>query len=99
MAIFDGLEEAIDTIDIRLESSLVDEMQPIPLTWTLLEFTGDQARLQLNTNEISNEQSTDAYDDLEISFNDAGGIFRTEDGKGISIGETISWHLQPIVDT
>ena len=40
----------------------------------------------------------EVYDNLEISFNDAEGVFKSEDGKGINFGEKIEWKLQPLLD-
>ena len=40
---------------------------------------------------------TEIYDNMSITFNDAGGTFVSENGKGISFGESIKWTLKPLV--
>ena len=53
IAIYDGLDvgvyDVVDTIDIKLGSSISDEIEPVAVPWTLVEFTGEQAQLQMNT--------------------------------------------------
>ena len=41
------------------------------------------------------EIKIDFLDNLEIIFNDATGLFKSEDGKRINFGEIASWKLSP----
>ena len=38
------------------------------------------------------------YDNLEITFNDAAGILKSTDGKGINFGQRVDRKITPFVD-
>lgn len=40
---------------------------------------------------------TEVYDNVSITFNDAGNTFVSDNGKVVNFGETIEWSMKPLV--
>ena len=95
-----GVYDVFDTINIQLDSTITDEVEPVTVEWTLVNFDGESASIQMNIEKLHDSGvSIEMYDDLQISFNDASGVLTSDSGKGISFGEKISFKLQPLMDS
>lgn len=87
-----------EAIEIMLSSTENEEIEPISIDWSLKSFNGKQAQLQMDLESIRDyNQNSEDYNTISISFNDAAGNFVSENGKGISFGQTIEWTVQPLV--
>ena len=94
-----GVYDVFDTIDIQLASTITDELEPITVEWSLVNFDGGSASIQMHIEKLYEQDiPIELYDDLQISFNDAKDVLKSDSGKGISFGEEISWKLQPLMD-
>lgn len=50
-----GVYDVFDTINVQLESSISDEAEPITVEWTLIDFDGKQASLQMHIDKLHDD--------------------------------------------
>ena len=53
--------------------------------------------MDLQSLEQYEDVDMNVYTDLEITFNDSDGTFTSDEGKGISFGEKITFKIGPLV--
>lgn len=81
-----AMYEVYDSIEIRLSKSFTDE-EPMKVDYEMVNFDGQHAKLQMDLDKMGEAQSQ-GFDNLLITFNDAEGMFTSQDGqKGVNFGE------------
>lgn len=67
------------------------------MDWSLKNFNGQEAQIQMDLDSVRDKATNaELYDNVSITFNDAAGTFVSDNGKGISFGETINYSLGPL---
>jgi len=91
--------QVFDTIDIMLKSSEFEEAEPVKVDWTMVDFDGQLGHLQMDLEKLQEQKvDLDTYDSIEITFNDAVGLLKSDDDKQVNFGEKLDWKLSPLVN-
>ena len=75
--------DVYNLIEMQLTSTVYDNVDPVPVNWSLIHFDGQVARLQMFLKDLQEDPDIEIelMDNLEIYFNDAAGLMKSEDGK------------------
>ena len=89
-----GVYTIYDMVDIQLSSKSVDDVEPVKVNWSMKDFNGQTANLQMNLDKLREDNvDLQVYDNLEISLNDGQGVLKSESGKQVEFGKTVEWNL------
>lgn len=86
-----GRYNVLHSLNIEMQSTEVDDAEPVQVEWTLISFDSQNARLQMHIDDLANVVAIEAYDMIEVSFNDAKGVLRSEAGNQVNFGHKIAW--------